>query len=103
MAIWVAALIRRISEVRERRTAAGPDSTPAWIHHHSAGYMALPLAPRGRPTDGDAFARKKLPRRLKASHSKPTTNLTRNHSPQQWRPRTSPPSTPHKWKETRRT
>ena len=66
MATSVATLIRRPSGARERRTAAAPDSTPAWINHHSAGYMASQPVRHGRPTCGAAFARKKLPRRLKA-------------------------------------
>ena len=44
---------------RERRTAAAPDSTPARINHHGAGYMASQPAPHGRRTCGGAFARKK--------------------------------------------
>ena len=41
----------------------------AWIHHHSAGSMASASAPHGRLTCGDAFARKKPPRRPKATRS----------------------------------
>ena len=37
----VATSIRRPSGVRERRTAAARDSTPARIHHHSVGYMGI--------------------------------------------------------------
>src|SRR5213075_2577632 len=62
-------------------TAVAPDSIPARMRHHSAGSMASPLAPPGRPTCGAAFARKKLPRRLKAPRWKPTTNLPDSRSP----------------------
>ena len=41
MATSVAASTRLTSEVRERRTAAAPDSTPARIHHHSVGYIYI--------------------------------------------------------------
>ena len=36
-------------------------------HHHSAGYMASQPVPHGKPTCGDAFARKKLPRKAESN------------------------------------
>ena len=61
--------------------SGGAGSTPARINHRSAGYMASQPVPHGRRTCGGGFARKKLPRKLKAMRWKPTTNLPGNHSP----------------------
>src|SRR5205823_4310968 len=84
------------------KAAAAPASTRARMKHRSVGCMASPQAPHGRPTYGAGFARKKLPQKLKAARWKPTTNLPDNHSPLQWRARTSRPSRPRNRKPTRR-
>ena len=66
------------------------------------GIWASQPVPHGRPTCGGAFARKKLPRRLKATRWKPTTNLPGNHSPLRWRARISLRSKPRNRKRTHR-
>ena len=79
---------------RRRRAAAAPSDRAAWIHHRSAGSMASASARRGRPTCGDASARKRPPRRPKATRSKPTTNSPGSRSPPRWRAPISRPSKP---------
>src|SRR6266513_1918851 len=69
---------------------------------HSVGFMASQPAPHGRLTCGGAFAREKLPPRLKATRWKPTTNLPGYLSPLRWRARTSLLSRLHNRKPTRR-
>ena len=103
VATSVAASIRRASAAYlESTTAAAAASTPAWIHHRSVGSMASASARPGRPTCGAAFARRKRPRRLKATRSRPTMNLPGNRSPPPWRAPIFPPSKPRSRLRTRR-
>ena len=62
-------LRRALAAYRESTTAAAAPRTPAWIHRRSAGSMASASARRGKLMCGAAFARRKRPRRPKATRS----------------------------------